>query len=235
MGLISDYFEYNREKYGVFDGGLQDFNYGISSGSLNKLNTFLTKYISEKNFKNKIEQEKILVEENEKLTKLKSRYLLGEKYIFTIKRMCIGNSMLIQDMVEKFLKEIHQSYCAVCELQQKIRSQMGSKQIQESGFSERENITQQEILKIICNSIVMHLKNSNHIMDSYQWRATVCELAQIIKLTIDNQDERPVKEIVKNYLLEEGLVKSIPSKKCQNCGKELFEDIAYCFTCYERN
>ena len=143
--------------------------------------------------------------------------------------------MLIQDMVEKFLKEIHQSYCAVCELQQKIRSQIGSKQIQESGFSERENITQQEILKIICNSIVMHLKNSNHIMDSYQWRATVCELAQIIKLTIDNQDERPAKEIVKNYLLEEGLVKSIPSKKCQNCGKELFEDIAYCFTCYERN
>ena len=184
---------------------------------------------------NKIEQEKILVEENEKLTKLKSRYLLGEKYIFTIKRMCIGNSMLIQDMVEKFLKEINQSYCAVCELQQKIRSQIGSKQIQESGFSERENITQQEILKIICNSIVMHLKNSNHIMDSYQWRATVCELAQIIKLTIDNQDERPAKEIVKNYLLEEGLVKSIPSKKCQNCGKELFEDIAYCFTCYERN
>lgn len=40
----------------------------------------------------------------------------------------------------------------------KIRSQIGSKQIQESGFSERENITQQEILKIICNSIVMHLK-----------------------------------------------------------------------------
>lgn len=72
-------------------------------------------------------------------------------------------------------------------------------------------------------------------MDSYQWRATVCELAQIIKLTIDNQDERPAKEIVKNYLLEEGLVKSIPRKKCQNCGKELFEGIAYCFTCYERN
>lgn len=59
----------------------------------------------------------------------------------------------------------------------------------------------------------MHLKNSNHIMDSYQWRATVCELAQIIKLTIDNQDERPAKEIVKNYLLEGRTCKIYPQKK----------------------
>ena len=232
MGLFSDYLEYLRSC-----SGLNDIDPCMIIGSRFPSREMMRSALEkcpEEPPRQSASREQLLHRLSEIDTMLLG-YLLAERTILPLQYSDEIQSALVVGIIKQLLSGLKNSYYAMCELRDDIRTRLGGEtEINVKAGTNSEDEIKENLLTLIETSIIIHLQDEAEPCSASEFRKVVCDHAKLIEYFTGERQARLSKltvscQLENKYELRRGRC------KCSNCGQPLFEDIPYCFNCYERN
>lgn len=228
MGIFSDIFEENRCNNNI------DLGLYISRGHINVVSEFMDKYYSKERQKHAEKSMNTACDHiNEEY--IKSNIFINRKtYIEEkiVRRLLNSNyeSALFNNIIEQLLKEIMKQRRFTNNIIEKHRKLI---KVEEPKFDEDK--LKIGLSEIILLSIYKFLSTDAN-MERSEFRLCIYDCAKLLleyQKEIFNNKNMLKSEIVEKYFTEEfGLTRSYI--KCLNCGNSIYNEIPYCFNCYEK-